>query len=259
MKICIYQDAGAELVPVLVQSINKAVKNISAIFPQLINTRTVTVSADDVKNGSCFQTCKLFVLPGGRDFPYVKKLHGVGVANIKKFVNQGGSLLGLCAGAYFSSCFVDFERGTPLEVIGKRELCLFKGTTRGCVYPGFDYHGSVSARMAPLTFSNSPKFPQFKNLGNDLAAYFNGGCEFIPDEGFRDYDVLADYSDYPGSSAIIHLLFGRGKVILSGVHPEMDPEFLDRRNYRDDQWAAIERYKDGQFDILKGVLQILML
>jgi glutamine amidotransferase-like uncharacterized protein len=48
----------------------------------------------------------------------------------------GGSYLGLCAGAYYGSSRVVFEPGTPLEVIGDRELAFFPGIARGAAYPG---------------------------------------------------------------------------------------------------------------------------
>lgn len=56
------------------------------------------------------------------------------------FVHSGGSYLGLCAGAYFGCSRVVFEPGTPLEVVGDRELAFFPGIARGAAFPGTSLH-----------------------------------------------------------------------------------------------------------------------
>lgn len=53
-----------------------------------------------------------------------------------EFVTQGGSYLGLCAGAYYACARVEFEPGTPLEVVGDRELAFFPGIAQGAAFPG---------------------------------------------------------------------------------------------------------------------------
>ena len=49
-------------------------------------------------------------------------LAGEGVEMIKKFVGQGGSYFGICAGVYFASGRVVFEKETDLEVDEERDL-----------------------------------------------------------------------------------------------------------------------------------------
>lgn len=53
-----------------------------------------------------------------------------------EFVHAGGRYLGLCAGAYYGCARVVFEPGTPLEVVGDRELAFFPGIARGAAFPG---------------------------------------------------------------------------------------------------------------------------
>jgi glutamine amidotransferase-like uncharacterized protein len=53
-----------------------------------------------------------------------------------EFVQSGGAYLGLCAGAYYATARVVFEPGTPMEVVGDRELAFFPGIGRGCAFPG---------------------------------------------------------------------------------------------------------------------------
>lgn len=58
----------------------------------------VQLSGDDVLAGGWSSECVGIVFPGGRDTPYHDKLHGTGNRVIRKFVEQGGWYLGLCAG-----------------------------------------------------------------------------------------------------------------------------------------------------------------
>ena len=45
--------------------------------------------------------CALLVFPGGRDIPFHAALQGKGNELIQKFVREGGSFLGICAGGYY--------------------------------------------------------------------------------------------------------------------------------------------------------------
>lgn len=112
----------------------------------------------------------MLVIPGGADLPYVNDLSGDGTARIRKYVESGGKIqhslktkanrltviigryLGICAGGYFGASEVQFEKGTPLEVCGPRDLKFFPGVARGCVYPGFEYKSLRGSRGKILFF-----------------------------------------------------------------------------------------------------------
>jgi len=60
--------------------------------------------------------------------------------------------LGLCAGAYYGCARVVFEPGTPLEVVGDRELAFFPGVARGAAFPGnVTPHTSGTPTRQPCT------------------------------------------------------------------------------------------------------------
>jgi glutamine amidotransferase-like uncharacterized protein len=159
-------------------------------------------------------------MPGGRDLPYVKKLQGKGNRNIFDFVRNGGSYLGICAGAYYGCSLVQFAQGDPLlEVVGPRELAFFPGVSQGPVFAGFDYASCAGAKAADIqltqagaemlgfydqdenatTFltktksdalsnhdvtiisSTSGKIPNGVSTCTPLQIYYNGGCHFIDD------------------------------------------------------------------------------
>lgn len=71
----------------------------------------VTLNAEELlQSASWEQDCCCLVFPGGRDVPYLEALAGAGCARIRRYVEGGGSYLGLCAGAYFGSAYCEFER-----------------------------------------------------------------------------------------------------------------------------------------------------
>lgn len=159
----------------------------------------------------------LFIMPGGRDRPYHAALQGPGCRHIRHFVEEGGTYIGLCAGAYFGAKEVQFDQGFPLEVSEERELSFFSGVAVGPAYGkgSFDYHSQKGARAAKLTTPYG-----------SFHTYYNGGCTFLGD--FSNCRILARYADLPRQPpAILECQVGKGKAILSGVHIETDANTLD--------------------------------
>ena len=159
----------------------------------------------------------LLVFPGGADKPYCAALDGDGTARIRRFVEQGGHFLGLCAGAYFASARCEFELGTALEVAGPRQLAFFPGTAVGSVAPGFCYASEAGAVAVQLCFGAA--------LQERALCYLNGGPAFVgADLPSETVDVLARYAPgQPGDGqpAALCCRVGNGVAVLCGPHPEM--------------------------------------
>lgn len=180
-----------------------------------------TLDAYSLKNINWQQNASLLIIPGGADLPYVQQLNGLGNAIIQDFVKQGGSFLGICAGAYYSSDFVEFDKAGKYQVLGDRELKFFPGKSIGPILAKYDYFTNSGARAAEISTN-------FINL-ETLKLYYNGGGFFEKAEEFPNIDILARYSEN-NLSAVIKTNIGQGKVILSGVHFEVDPFILDQED-----------------------------
>lgn len=165
----------------------------------------------------------LLVIPAGADIPYAQALDGAGNQKIRSFVEQGGAYLGLCAGGYYAGAFVDFAKGTALEVQGERELAFFPGTVRGPFLAPYDYASESSARAAQIFWQDALEFE--KNTLFTL--YYNGGGYFVDAQTKDQVTVLASYDSEGLYPAIIECQVGSGIAILSGVHFEHDPNLLD--------------------------------
>lgn len=177
------------------------------------------IEARQVIEGSWIENASLFVMPGGADLPYCRFLNGRGNRNISSFVENGGAYLGVCAGGYYAGRRVEFAVGTDLEVLGERELSFFPGSVKGPTFPPFQYSSSVGMRAVKLS---SPF------LEESPVCFYHGGGHFCISESREDVEVLARYSEAEGNPpAIVRCLVERGIVLLSGVHFEYDPHYME--------------------------------
>lgn len=170
------------------------------------------IGAPEVASGSWRKKGQVFVIPGGRDLFYLRDLQGEGANQISQFVQEGGVYLGVCAGAYFASSAIEFEKGTESQIVGKRPLQFFPGVARGPAYGNHKYavnsHRGVEAALISWEWIN-------------CRVYFNGGCFFASAESFSTVTVLSRYLELENQpAAIIECAVGKGKAVLSGVHLE---------------------------------------
>jgi biotin--protein ligase len=209
-KIVIYKDEGADAF--CIASLLCALKH------EKLDQKYSLVHADKIFfQGTEWQKdTHLVIFPGGRDSPYHEALKGPGNTQIRDFVQKGGKFLGICAGGYYGSAVIEFEQGSPLEILAMRELKFFPGIARGPAYGvgKFCYQSEEGAQIAKLnlTLSANPSLS---------AAYYNGGCVFVNAEKYDTISVIARYADIKDQpAAIIKCRVGDGCAILSGVHPE---------------------------------------
>lgn len=171
-------------------------------------------SAEAIIDGRVLGMADLFVMPGGADLPYCKKLNGAGNENIRNYVEEGGTYLGICAGAYYACRAIEFHRGRSDEICGTRELAFTDGVAYGSlpeIAPHYDL-SLKSAAAANIILSD----------GSSMPAFYHGGPSF---RLRSDTIIHASYADIAGTPpAIIEESFGEGRVLLTGVHLEVSPD-----------------------------------
>ncbi|KAL0096829.1 biotin-protein ligase [Phycomyces blakesleeanus] len=152
---------------------------------------------------------------------------------MRRYVAGGGRYLGLCAGAYYASQSIEFEKGTPMEITGPRELGFYPGISRGTMYPGFVYNSEKGARVVPIDLNtNSLSVKDYSGLPEGLKVYYNGGGYFVNAVEKEDVEVLAWYSEKGHSqeektAAAVLCHIGQGSAALMGIHPEYDVSTMD--------------------------------
>lgn len=194
-KVSIYDGPGVS---------SESLKHLKHV---LKNYQISLLGPKEVCAGLIEGTC--FILPGGRDLPYVRSLKGEGVRQIREFVEQGGNFLGICAGSYFAGSKVEFAIGTDNEVVGERELKFYSGKVVGPHLAPYDYRSLSGARVDLLKWEK------------EVPVFFNGGGTFIGGESH----TLASYSS--GEPAIIWTEVKKGRACLSGVHFEYHPDLME--------------------------------
>lgn len=233
-KILIYNDEGVHQVGVklLLRALQQ--EAVDSFYDIRLVKRSDLYATDWIEE------TKAIIFPGGRDIPYHEALQGTGNRNIATFVRQGGSFLGICAGGYYGSKVIEFEKGGPLEVTAHRELQFFPGIARGPAYGfgKFCYTTQEGAQIAQLQLSTSQ---------SPSASYFNGGCTFVDASRHDNVSVLAHYTDIKEKpAAIVSCSVEKGRAILCGVHPEysarhLSEKYLGKQLYDSLQKVELER------------------
>jgi glutamine amidotransferase-like uncharacterized protein len=244
--IYVYQGPGVSQ-----ESLQQAVATLQENLGKTYAIQTIGPAA--VIQGDWVHQAVLFVMPGGADLPYVKALTGKGNAVIKQYVADGGAYLGLCAGAYYASAQVQFDKGGPLQVLGKRELSFFPGVAIGPAVAPYDYATNSGARAALI---------QLRDKKQAVPLYFNGGPYFAHATHFKKVQVFGWYV-VPGSKplpAMLLIRYGQGRVVLSGVHFEYDPK---RMNPADPNIAkllpVLETSQNARQQLITSILEWLLI
>ncbi len=174
-------------------------------------------NAHDVIAGDIFKNTDIFVMPGGADLPYCRKLNGTGNDNIKHYVENGGLYLGICAGAYYACEALQFHAGRHDEISGPRELALIDATAYGSLPDIAPYYDLTLKTAAATNIS----------LQNNqtMKAFYHGGPAFRLQNG--SVLIHACYADIAAKPpAIIEASVGKGRAVLTGVHLEVSAEDL---------------------------------
>ena len=218
MNVLIYTGNGTS--PTSVKQAYYTLKNILGHAYDVMKVDAATLRTEPWE-----ETCSLLVIPGGRDQPYCQELDGQGNKKIANYVQEGGRYLGFCAGAYYASKHIEFEKGKPgMEIIGSRELAFFPGLSRGTMYPGFVYNSEKGARAVSI----------IQHDDKNIKTYYNGGGYFVDAHNYDNVKVLCTFED-PGlcgdsekePAAGIQCSVGKGSALLFGVHPEYNIDLVD--------------------------------
>jgi glutamine amidotransferase-like uncharacterized protein len=207
-NICLYIDEGAQF-EILLREVAREIDHTRAIVRPVL--------AEDVLVHGCLDTADSFIMPGGADLPYCRKLNGVGNVRLKEFVNAGGTYLGICAGAYYACRSVSFHVGRADEVSGERELAFFKARAIGSLPQLGPYYDLTIASASAASI-------EWEGLGI-LRAYYNGGPRFELSDA-ADVTIFARYVDVESAPLGIERSVGRGKAVLVGTHLEISKSSL---------------------------------
>lgn len=201
IKVLIYSGTGA------ITSCVNGVKNRLAECNSgsLVKGYTFSVSTSTSITSSKLSGYDVVVFPGGTGKTYI---NNVSSTVVKNFVKAGGGYIGICAGAYAGLKHVDSYYdgwGVAPHYYGK--ACSHEGTL-------------------PVTMSSYGK--TFFGQSTANMAHYNGPLMYKKTSGggvtqatFTDNSITGG----KGYAAIIYDTYGKGRTMLSSVHPELTPTF----------------------------------
>jgi glutamine amidotransferase-like uncharacterized protein len=158
----------------------------------------------NVINSKTLSSYDVLIMPGGNASTYLDS-DAIDSQAIKQFVSGGKGYLGICAGAYVASNYVDDYYpgwGIASDVNSKNE----------------NYEGMLSVSMTSYGIRVlSESSLQNLHMENGPAMYTN-----------NSQIIMATFADnktgYQNYTAILGENYGNGRVLLSGPHPEMNPQ-----------------------------------
>jgi putative intracellular protease/amidase len=182
--------------------------------------------AADIRAGALDRYLLLFV-PGGWASHKISALGGRGMEEIRRFVERGGSYLGICGGAGMAT-----QDGLGLLPIGRKprteRVPSFSGSIRVSTSAPLLLHGTempVFHAWWPSQFQIEDR--DVRVIATYLEAQTGAFSADIPIEAGSEhgwaalekrYEILLDPDRLIGEPAVVEGRFGRGKVLLSLLH-----------------------------------------
>lgn len=204
LKICMYFDQGVT---------SQTVDAWELFFTRNFNMGPQILSADDM-HFSRLKNFDLLVIPGGSSFEESLGLGENHKSEIRKYVEQGGKLLAVCAGAHLVSSGHEWSMNlVPIYHIDRQE--------------------DLSQDIFYLHFDITPRGQEVFNTELDsVRLYFHGGPIFYMKKPEKGVDVLLEFDDEvpavnpdikdftSGRIAAILSEYGKGKILTISPHIE---------------------------------------
>jgi hypothetical protein len=200
---------------------------------------TITNLSPEQVRGGALTNYDVVIFAGGSAGKQAEAIGEAGLEAVRRFVEQGGGYIGICAGAYLATCGSSSTR-----------LNLIDAVTVSPKWKRGSGNVEVELTDAGLAIMGAP-------TGRFSVHYENGpivkpaGREDLP-----DYEPLAWFrtelaqNDTPlgimvNSPAVFTGQFGRGRVVCISPHPEQT-DGLDHLVPRLISWAAADSSSSGQ-------------
>jgi glutamine amidotransferase-like uncharacterized protein len=173
----------------------------------------------------------LLILPGinGDISPYPQRFRADMQKRLLDALHSGVNIFGLCAGAYYLSRHLAYERDQSLTLVRTNHSALFNGLARGPLrgYARHDHNREDDYDLSDITSLAIDVISPSGHRHPMYACYGNGPVF----QGYEEqYETLARYRDLKGAPpAIISIKHGAGEAILSGIHSEINLD--DMRSY----------------------------
>ena len=205
-------------------------KNLAKILTPENGFEIQTITPEEIQSGGLVDF-DVLVMPGGSGSKQSGMLKEEGRTEVRKFVEQGGGYVGICAGSYLASSHYSWS----LDLINA------KVWDRA--------HWARGTGMVQLELT--PRGNHALDLeANTQSVYYGQGPLMVPgdDPDLPAYEVLAEYKTeivangaikgvMKDTHAIVRSAFGEGRVVCFSPHPER-PGGPNQMILQGVRWAA---------------------
>lgn len=163
-------------------------------------------NTSEVINNKTLSGYDVLILPGTSEKYDYMNCQNIDVNSVKSFVASGKGFIGICAGAYSGAEYTEgWYKGWGLAPNVVNEHALDTGNlTVEITSEGDDLFGYG---------------------GTKVMSHVNGPAMYSSDDKVVTFATYADNNtDYQGYAAIVGDYYGEGRTVLSGVHPELEPQ-----------------------------------
>ncbi|GAA4421478.1 BPL-N domain-containing protein [Bremerella cremea] len=188
-------------------------KNLQTFLVPKNGFESKVVTPQQIRDG-VLDEFDVLIMPGGSGSAQAKNLEDEGREIIRKYVDNGGGYVGICAGSYLASSHYSWSLGLINAKVWDRSHWA-RGT------------GTVSLELS------STGSDLLKSDKDSVPCYYGQGPLLVPnnDPSLPGYEVLATYGTeiaekgapegaMTGTHAIVRSMFGAGRVICYSPHPE---------------------------------------
>ncbi|MCT4574905.1 MAG: BPL-N domain-containing protein [Alphaproteobacteria bacterium] len=212
MKVYLYKDKGC--LP------GRDIQTQEWLERHIQNVEVTKVSAEQIKNGILNDNPIAFVMPGGNVKGFIEALGAEGSAKIKEYISDGGLYYGICAGATYACRSFYYHNKTTGEKIQKHEntgellgVCAADTTAYPDRFINKEYLDNGCQLI--LEYGNKELVQMFYRKG----PYF-----FNLDKNIKVHGVYKEM--YDEEPVCVGNDYGKGKVFISGTHPEYASKHL---------------------------------
>jgi glutamine amidotransferase-like uncharacterized protein len=157
-------------------------------------------------NNQTLKNYDVLIMPGSSDVYDYLDNSDINVDDLKSFVASGKGFLGICAGAYSGAANTE------------------SGDTGWGIAPHIiNQYNMVTGNLTINVTSEGNQL--FGYGGSKVISHINGPAMYSSDDEVKTFATYADgNTSYNGSAAIVGDYYGEGRTVLSGVHPELEPQ-----------------------------------
>ncbi|MBU6153212.1 MAG: hypothetical protein KGP28_02815 [Bdellovibrionales bacterium] len=182
--------------------------------PRFVGPEALNADSSEADVAALYRNARVWIQPGGVAVTAFYSMTPELRNSIREFVGRGGGYVGFCAGAFMATLRIGSSRYAGLGIL-----------------PGF----TAPYGLNPIKPSLGYSLPFVSWGGTRRQIFFEGGPYFY---GFESQaETVARYDT--GYAAAVRAFFGKGRVFVSGPHPEaplfwtqedgiMDPDGIEQ-------------------------------